>query len=99
MLRYILLTLLVLFVARAFRHLVRGVVAGLSGEGQGGVPSRGTPMVRDPVCGTFLVRERALSIADGRTQIFFCSAECRDLYRARPSTRSGRPEPVEGRPA
>jgi YHS domain-containing protein len=56
-------------------------------------------MVRDPVCGTFVVPERAVTIADGRTTVSFCSEACRDKYRARPSTRPGRPEPVEGRRA
>jgi hypothetical protein len=32
-------------------------------------------------------------------RVFFCSANCRDKYRARPSTGSGRPEPAEGRSA
>ncbi len=83
MLRFVLLLLLIVFVARALRRLVRGIMSGLSGEPQAGVPSRGTPMVRDPVCGTFVVPERAMMITDGRTHIFFCSAKCRDQYRAR----------------
>ena len=85
MLRLILLAVLILLVARAFRRLVGGIVVGLSGGRQGGVPSRGVAMVRDPVCGTFVPRDRARSITDGRTQVFFCSATCQEAYRARPS--------------
>ena len=39
--------------------------------------------VRDPVCGTFLLPDRALMLSDGRTRVFFCSDACRDKYRAR----------------
>jgi YHS domain-containing protein len=40
-------------------------------------------MVRDPVCGTFVVPERAVTLVNGRTTINFCSEACRDKYRAR----------------
>jgi hypothetical protein len=40
------------------------------------------------VCGTYVVPSRALALADGSRQLFFCSAGCRDAYQARPSTRS-----------
>jgi YHS domain-containing protein len=53
-------------------------------------------MVRDPVCGTFVVPERAVSLSVGREIVYFCSVACRDAYRARPSARPGR---VEGRTA
>jgi YHS domain-containing protein len=47
------------------------------------VPTRGVQMVRDPVCGTFVLPDHAVSIADGRGRVYFCSARCRDAYRAR----------------
>jgi YHS domain-containing protein len=40
-------------------------------------------MERDPVCGTFIVRDRALTLSDGSRQVYFCSPGCRDAYRAR----------------
>ena len=40
-------------------------------------------MARDPVCGTFVIPDAAVSIADGRQRIYFCSTKCRDQYRAR----------------
>ena len=43
----------------------------------------GVQMARDPVCGTFVVPDRATSITVGRDQIYFCSASCRDKYRAK----------------
>jgi len=40
-------------------------------------------MARDPVCGTYVVPQHALSISDGRQQLYFCSAACRDKFRAK----------------
>jgi YHS domain-containing protein len=52
-------------------------------------------MVRDPVCGTFVLPDQAFTIVDGRSRVFFCSGACRDKYR--PSTGSRRPEAPAGR--
>jgi len=56
-------------------------------------------MARDPVCGTYVVPERAVTMADGPRLICFCSTTCRDKFRTRPEVRSRRGEPVEGRTA
>jgi len=84
-LRLILFIVLAVFVARAFWRLVDGVVDGVKGQprGTGRVPSRGVAMVRDPVCGTFVLPDRNRMISDGRTPVYFCSEKCRDAYRAR----------------
>jgi YHS domain-containing protein len=37
-------------------------------------------MVRDPVCGTYVVPGRALELARGRETLYFCSEKCRDQY-------------------
>ena len=82
--RFVLFLVLAIFVARAFWRLIDGMVDGARGRpGSPSVPQRGVSMVRDPVCGTFVVPERAISIADGRQRVYFCSAACRDQYRAR----------------
>lgn len=82
MLRLVLFVALAIFVARAFWRLVDGIVAGVRGDA-GTRVTRGVQMARDPVCGTFVVPDHAVSIADGRQRIYFCSANCRDAYRAR----------------
>ncbi len=99
MLRVALLMLLCVFLARTFWRIVDGLIEGITGRPRtgAGVPQRGVQMVRDPVCGTFVLPERALSLTDGRSQLFFCSAACRDTYRTRRST--GSASPVEGRTA
>ena len=102
MLRLALFLVLAIVVARAFWRVFDGIVEAASGRPpKGQVPDRGVQMVRDPVCGTFLLPDRAVMLADGRNRVFFCSDACRDRYRSRPSTGSGRPDPspVEGRTA
>ena len=84
MARFILLLILVLIVGRAFWRLVDGVVEGATGRRPSGrTPQPSVHMVRDPVCGTFVVPERAIMLANGRDQLYFCSAGCRDRYQAR----------------
>jgi len=84
MVRIALLLVLIIFIARAFWRLVDGFIAGMSGQPPStGAAKRGVQMVRDPVCGVFVVPDRAVTITDGRQQLFFCSSKCRDKYRAR----------------
>lgn len=82
--RFALFLLLAILVARAFWRLLDGIVEGARDRSRGSaVPSHGVSMVRDPVCGTFVVPERAVTLVNGRTTISFCSEACRDKYRAR----------------
>jgi YHS domain-containing protein len=84
MLRIIIILVLLPLVARAISRFLGGLIEGLKGEPPSTrVPARPVPMVRDPVCGTFVVPERAVTITVGREQIHFCSDRCRDQYRAR----------------
>jgi len=84
MLRFFLLALLLILVSRAVSRLVDGIAEGLRGETpRSRVPQRGVQMVRDPVCGIFVIPDRALSITVGRDQLYFCSTACRDAYRAK----------------
>jgi YHS domain-containing protein len=76
-------------VVRAIWKLLQGVMIGLSGDAgprrssSAGPPAQGVQMVRDPICGTYVIPERALSIRDGRQPVYFCSETCRDKYRAK----------------
>jgi YHS domain-containing protein len=91
LLRLLLFVIFAVIVARAFWRLVDGIVEGLGGRrpAAGQVQNRGVQMVRDPVCGTFVLPDRALTLVDGRGRLFFCSDACRTKYQARPSTSSG----------
>ena len=84
----------VLFTAVAIRaiwKLLQGVMVGMSGGDErrrsqsapDGPPARGVQMARDPICGTYVVPERALSIRDAHGLVYFCSDACRDRYRAK----------------
>jgi YHS domain-containing protein len=87
----LLLLVLAMLMARAAWRVIDGVREGLAGRGARAgdragdrhVPARGIQMVRDPVCGTYVIPDRALALSDGSGRIFFCSASCRDKYRAR----------------
>jgi hypothetical protein len=78
--------LAVLFLLRVFLRFVVAVVRGYRGPSRAeaaGAP--GVELVRDPVCRTFLPRDRAFTaLVDGRPQ-HFCSASCRDRALAPPS--------------
>jgi YHS domain-containing protein len=98
MLRLVLFVVLAIFVARAFWRLFDAVVEGASGgRARNQVPERGAHMVRDPVCGTFVLPNRALMLGDGRERVYFCSDACRDKFRSPRATSTG--ESTEGRTA
>ena len=86
LLRFLLLFLLVMLVIRAFWRMLAGVIDGASRptrSTRSGPPDRGVQMVRDPVCGTFLPPEHAVTLADRGAVRYFCSEKCRDAYKAR----------------
>jgi YHS domain-containing protein len=87
MARFVLLFILLIIVSRMFWRLVDSFIEGVTGQSrhlrQPRVPAQGVPMARDPVCGTFVVPERAVTLVNGRTRLFFCSETCRDKYRAK----------------
>jgi YHS domain-containing protein len=90
-LRWLLISIILTIVVRAFGRVVDEFKRGLRGDApppNTRVPQQSVHMARDPVCGTFVVPERAVFISDGRQRVYFCSTVCRDKYR--PSTGSGR---------
>jgi uncharacterized protein len=85
LLRFVLLLLLAMLIVRAFWRVVSGLIDGVSQPGgrRSGPPERGVQMVRDPVCGTFLPPEHAVTLAERGSVRYFCSEKCRDAYKAR----------------
>ena len=92
MLRLALLIILFIFIARAFWRVVDGVLDGLGVRPRADRQGSSVHMARDPVCGTYVIPDRAVTLSDGARRISFCSAACRDKYLARG-------ERVEGRTA
>ena len=82
MVRFFLLFILFVIVAQLFWRFMAGVKVGLKPPGSTHVPQQGVHMVRDPVCGTFVVPNRAMMLTKGSEQIYFCSDQCRNKYRA-----------------
>jgi YHS domain-containing protein len=80
--RFILWVILVALVLRAVSRLVRGILEGAGYRRE--MPSQSSVgLVRDPVCGVFVVPGRALSSASGTTTKYFCSEKCRSQWRQR----------------
>ena len=81
---WILRIVLLFIVVRMVWRLIGGVIDGIAGKP---APSRGRPeqavaLVKDPVCGTYVVKAKALAASvDGQTT-WFCSERCRDTWRA-----------------
>jgi YHS domain-containing protein len=91
MLGWLLRVLLVLVIARAIWKFLVGLVQGATGmAGPAGRSPSGSragggqtvPLVKDPVCGTYVVKERALTAAADGTTHFFCSDRCRNQWAA-----------------
>jgi len=88
---WILDVIFALVAIRAIWKLLQGVMQGMAGPSHqqgprresGGVPAQGVQMARDPVCGTYVVPDRAVSLNVGRQTMYFCSDACRDKYRAK----------------
>ena len=75
----ILKILLFLILVRLLWRFARGVMQGYAPETR----ARSVGLVRDPVCGVFVVPSQALTaIADGQTK-YFCSEKCRAEFRGR----------------
>jgi YHS domain-containing protein len=68
--KYILIAIAVLFVVRYLfrkrKFLVRNV---------------GEPLMRDPVCGTYVTRQKELSLRTPEETVYFCSPQCLKTFR------------------
>jgi YHS domain-containing protein len=84
--RFILIAILLLLIARTVWKVIDSIM-----EAAGVTPRRGrrpgspprapaVRLVRDPVCGTHVAPNAALSLSSGGTTHYFCSQECRDEY-------------------
>ena len=87
----------ILLAMRAVWRFLGGIVAGATRvtTAEPPPPAQAVAMARDPVCGTFVLPDRAVTLSDGRQRVYFCSTECRDKYRAR----TGRDDAARGRTA
>ena len=71
--------ILFLIVVRLVWRFIRGV---LEGAGLFQVPPHpSVGLVRDPVCGVFVVPSQALTARKGSETRYFCSEKCRTAWR------------------
>jgi YHS domain-containing protein len=78
LLRLFLIALLLSLVLRSIYRFLEGVVDGATGSRARADRSRPQVghMVKDPVCGTYVVQGRALTAARGHETAWFCSPQC-----------------------
>jgi hypothetical protein len=85
--RFILLFVLFLVIARTFWRFVDAIVRGASGATPQGGRRAGPPasvkMSQCPVCGTYVVPGKSVSLASGASTLYFDSEKCRAEYQSR----------------
>lgn len=79
MARLILFAILAFVLWRVGWRLIKGIFEGMGYQPPGGAPNT-VGLVRDPVCGTFVMPSKALTSGSGAETRFFCSEKCRDDY-------------------
>jgi uncharacterized protein len=80
--RFLLLALLFIMLARALWKLVDSVMEGARGSVRPGqVPP--VKLVRDPVCGTYVPPRPGLSVTAAGGTHYFCSERCLHEYQER----------------
>jgi len=93
LIRFLLLSILLTLVVRSLRRLLAGVAQGMgleSGRRPPGAVEQGVQMVRDPVCGTFVVPGTSFAVRDEHGLHYFCSETCRSTFLRKTGTRTAR---------
>jgi YHS domain-containing protein len=92
MLSWLLRLVLLVLAFQAIRLLVRGMAQGYGRVGAGARRAvRQQWMSRDPVCGVFVVRSKAITAPGASGIKYFCSEECRRRYLASDELRRSAP--------
>ena len=76
MAKLILWAVVIVLFARSLSRLLRGVIQG-AGYTRDPSAQRSVGLVRDPVCGVFVVPGQALTSGTGSATRHFCSEKCR----------------------
>jgi YHS domain-containing protein len=82
MAKFILWAVFIVLFVRLLSRLLRGVIEG-AGYTRDASPQRGVSLVRDPVCGVFVVPGKALTSGTGSATRYFCSEKCRRAWAGR----------------
>jgi YHS domain-containing protein len=76
MARFILWSILLTLLLRSLSRLIHGILEG-AGDTRDAIPQKSVGLVRDPVCGVFVVPAQALASGEGSSRRYFCSEKCR----------------------
>ncbi len=82
LLRTLLIALLIFVILR----LMIGILRYLKSNGPQGLFEKTSPtsgvneMVKDPVCGVYIVASEAITVATNRGRLYFCSTKCREKF-------------------
>ena len=78
---WLLRLLLIVLIVRAIWRFATGLLQGAASVERARVqPDQPVPLVKDPICGTYVVGGKALSASSGDTIHYFCSERCRDEF-------------------
>jgi hypothetical protein len=80
MARFILWSILLTLLVRSLSRLMHGILEG-AGYTRDSRPQKSVGLVRDPVCGVFVVPGQALTIGEGPSRRYFCSEKCRTDWK------------------
>ena len=81
--RFVLFSILITLVVRSVLRPFGGIVQGASGTSDRPAAPPATRMVKDPVCGTYVVPTKALAATRGGETAFFCSPQCQQAWQRR----------------
>ena len=84
MVRILLFAVLAYVAARVLWRVLAGVFEGL-GYQPPAAQTKSVGLVRDPVCGTFILPSKALTSGGGSNTRYFCSEKCRRAYQVKPA--------------
>ena len=82
MAKLILWAILALLLLRVVWRFVRGIFVGM-GYQPPGAQTKAVGLVRDPVCGMFVMPGNALTSGTGADTRYFCSEKCRQSFTGR----------------
>ena len=82
---YLIAIVLIISVVRSVVGIITKAISGLadppkSPGNRASVPTGGE-LKKDPVCGTFIATQTALTKSVGGTTYYFCSSECREKFK------------------
>jgi YHS domain-containing protein len=79
MARLILWLVLVIIIGRMVWRFVHAIMEGAGMLNESSTPAS-VKLVRDPVCGVFVVPSHALTAGSGKSTKYFCSEKCRQAW-------------------